>query len=281
MAGPEGLPIRSGEAATMTETDGEVAGGAIRFGRLLAFLLAAVLVIDAVWIGIAVSRGHELTIQSQPFTRHLPEADRRLLVIGDSTAVGTGASHPRDSVAGRLAQTLPGVAVVNLARDGARIRDVREQLRRAPDGDFDVVLIQAGGNDILRFTGLARLRETTSSLLAAARSRADKVVMMSTGDVGTAPAFPPPIDWLYSWRTRHVRDLFLDLAAEHDIEYVDLYVPSPGDPFRSDPERFYARDGLHPSSEGYRMWFEKLIEETSILKGLSAAGDTPTGAMPG
>lgn len=239
-----------------------------RFASLLALLIAAILVVDLVWVGVALSRGRELTTESQPFERDLPQADRRLLVIGDSTAVGTGASHPHDSVAGRLAQALPDIAVINLARDGARIQDVLAQLRNAPGEDFDVVLIQAGGNDILRFTPPTQLRETTSALLKTARSRADTVVMMTTGDVGTAPAFPIPLDWLFSWQTRRARAVFLDLAAEHAIEYVDLFVPSRNDPFRSEPERFHARDGLHPSSEGYRMWFEKLIEVTSILERL-------------
>lgn len=88
--------------------------------------------------------------------------------------------------------------------------------------------------------------------------------MMSTGDVGTAPALPKPLDWLYSARTRQVRSLFIELAQRHAVEYVDLYSAEARRRFSEAPERYYASDGLHPSSEGYRLRFERLLEHSSI-----------------
>jgi lysophospholipase L1-like esterase len=221
-------------------------------------------------LSVAFWRGWTLASESRAFEAPLPHATRRLLVIGDSTAVGTGAERPENSTAGRLGRRLPGVEIINLAENGARTGDLIAQLRAAPGKPFDVILIQSGGNDILWFTGLRRLRSATIQLLEAARQRAGLVVMMSTGDVGTAPAFPIPIDSLYSWRTRQVRNLFLELTAGHGVEYVDLYNPDPDNPFRADPQRYYATDGLHPSDAGYRLWFEQLIAASSILEGLGS-----------
>ncbi len=246
---------------------------ATRIFTLLALLLAALVVIDAVILGVALSRGRQLALESRAFEARVDDAPRRLLVIGDSTGVGTGASDPRNSVAGQIGVRLPGLEVVNLAEDGARMADVVQQLSAAPRGPYDAILIQAGGNDILRFTDLGRLRETTDRLLAAATARTGLVVMMSTGDVGTAPAFPFPVDVLYSWQTRRVRGLLLDSAARHGIAYVDLYDPSPDNPFVTDPWKYHARDGLHPSDAGYRLWFEQLVAQSAIPVQLDGSED--------
>src|SRR5215212_7975639 len=57
-----------------------------------------------------------------------PECSRKTIVIaGDSTAFGVGAL-PAESTAGRLAAAFPQARVINVARSGARIGHVVEQL---------------------------------------------------------------------------------------------------------------------------------------------------------
>lgn len=46
-------------------------------------------------------------------------------------------------------------------------------------------------------------------------------------------------------------DVFADVCAQSSIDHVPLYVDDPNDPFHSDPERYYAYDGVHPNDEGY------------------------------
>jgi lysophospholipase L1-like esterase len=219
-------------------------------------------------LGVALWRGWALAAESQAFEARPPDPRRTLLVVGDSTAVGTGAERPENSVAGRLSRLVPDVEIINRAEDGARTGELIQQLGAAPGAVYDVILIQSGGNDILWFTGLRRLRAATTALLKEAQARAGGVVMMSTGDVGAAPAFPAPIDWLYSWRTRRVRELFVELTTRFEVEYVDLYDPGAGNPFNANPEKYYATDGLHPSDEGYRLWFEQLVADSLILESL-------------
>lgn len=81
----------------------------------------------------------------------------RLLIVGDSTAVGTGASSPASSLAGLLAEQYPRLWIDNRARDGAKFADVLQQLS-GPER-FDMVLVQAGGNDVIRMRGMDALRE--------------------------------------------------------------------------------------------------------------------------
>ncbi len=241
---------------------------------LLVVLLAvvAVVVFESLRLGVNLWQARNLAADSRPFERRLPEAARHLLVVGDSTAVGTGAASPQDSVAGRLAARFPGLAVVNMARDGARMADVAGQLEASPRRSYDAVLIQAGGNDILGFTPLTRLRRDALRAMERARRRGGCVVMMSTGDVGAAPAFPAPLSWVLSARTTKVRELFMAAAAEAGIAYVDLYRPPAEDPFLTDPGRYYARDGLHPSAAGYGLWLEELLDGSGLADHLAAGG---------
>ena len=236
---------------------------------LLVAIIAGAVLVNAVYLAIVLYRGGALADQSEAYQQRPLHTGIRMLVIGDSTGVGTGADAPAQSVAGRLGRLSPRLALINLAVDGAKTHEAMAQLKAAPHAVYDVLLIQVGGNDVLRFTDIDELRATTIALLRAAKSKAHYVVMMSSGDVGAAPAFLPPVDWVYSWRTRQVRALFLELTRSERVDYVDLYNPGDDNPFKQDPKRYYASDGLHPSGEGYRLWFEQLIAQSSIAARLA------------
>lgn len=235
---------------------------------ILAVLIgaAALGAYEFTMLGIRVNRGKEIAQASRPFELKNPAATHRILVVGDSTGVGTGAARPEESVAGRIAGEFPGVEIVNLSRNGAKLRDTLSQLESVADSRFDVVLVQAGGNDILGFTDLGELRDTTRQVLQSAREKGDSVFFISTGNVGLAPAFFPPISWVLTARTREARAIFLDLSKELGVQYVDLFREKGNEIFLGDPDRFYTPDYLHPSSEGYRVWYEELKKQTGIVE---------------
>lgn len=241
-----------------------------RAGLIISGLALLVLAYYGATLGLSIWRSRALTSASTAFATAPPAPANRLLVIGDSTAVGTGAGTPSLSVAGRLANLFPRLRIDNRAVDGARTTDVLRQLESESAARFDAILIQTGGNDILRLTDPDRLRRVTLQLFDAAHRQSDHVVMMSTGDVGQTPAFPWPLDVLYSRRTRTVRALFMELAAANEIDYVDLFNPRADNPFRREPEKYYARDGLHPSAAGYGAWFARLMAVSSIRDVLSS-----------
>lgn len=60
----------------------------------------------------------ELARHSEPL-QHVPEQpSKRLLIVGDSTAVGTGATGPQASVAGLLAQAFPSLLIGGASENG-------------------------------------------------------------------------------------------------------------------------------------------------------------------
>jgi len=209
----------------------------------------------------------ELVRLSSPLQRSPVQPTRRLLIIGDSTAVGTGATTPRASVAGLLGRQFPHLHIDNRARDGARFADLIEQL----DGDerFDWVIVMAGGNDVVRLRGLAALQADIERVLHRARQKADRVVLMPAGNVGNAPFFFPPVSWLMTWRSRRLHAIAREAASHHGAVFVNLFREAADDPFVQRPG-LNARDGLHPSDAGYRVWLDELMTQADLSEGFSA-----------
>ena len=228
------------------------------------FLIVVLVAFEIVLFISRVNTGRSLAEASAPFELRNKDAKRRVLVIGDSTGVGTGASDPADSIAGRIARDFPGTEIVNRARNGARVEDVLAQLADSGGGVYDVILLQIGGNDILRFTPLEELRAPIAEVLRTASGKARRVIFISTGNVGLAPAFFPPLSWVYTWRTRSVRALFMEMARDQGVQYIDLFRERGQDLFLENPAMFYAPDLLHPSGEGYGIWYRELTRQSDI-----------------
>lgn len=220
----------------------------------------------AVW---NIQESKELARASVPFQNTPPGAQRSLLVVGDSTGAGTGASSPQTSLPGLIAADNPGLRIVNHARVGAKFRDVQQQLAGA--GNFDAVLIMAGGNDVLRLTGADDLRADVLAAARNAREHAPTVILLPPGNVGNAPFFFAPWSWLMRSRAQGLHAAVREVAAQTGAVYVNLYKDRADDPFAQEPKRFNAEDGLHPSDAGYRLWYSALQMQAQFGQRLAAA----------
>ena len=219
-----------------------------------------------------IKQATELARLSEPFEVTPPQPVARLLVVGDSTAVGTGASAPEYSVAGLIAQDYPRVQIVNRAEDGAKFVDVVRQLQAVGEQHFDVVLIMAGGNDVIRFTGKATLEQGVLRAAQLASARGKAVVFFPAGNVGNAPFFFAPVSWMMSQRSRELHKLLPKIAAGYGALYVNLYKDKAQDPFVEQADVLHAVDGLHPSDAGYRIWYSELKGQVDLPKLLAGNG---------
>lgn len=86
---------------------------------------------------------------------------------------------------------------------------------------------------------------------------------MTTGDVGNAPAFGPLLSRLYTARTNELVPMFKEESRKAGVVFVDLFEPRETDPFFLEPLKYHAKDGVHPSSDGYAIWYGKL---RSVMK---------------
>jgi lysophospholipase L1-like esterase len=64
-------------------------------------------------------------------------------------------------------------------------------------------------------------------------------------------------------------------ARRGDATFVDLFHERDNDPFLKDPDRFFAPDYLHPSNDGYGLWYDALKSQGHLAKALAAGGAEP------
>jgi len=217
-----------------------------------------------------IKQSADLARQSEPFEVSPAQPAATLLVVGDSTGVGTGASSPGRSLAGLIAQDHPRWQVVNRAKDGAKFADIVSQLEALGDQRFDAILVLGGGNDVIRFTGQQALAQAVQRTAQLARTHGKLVVIMPSGNVGNAPFFFAPLSWLMSQRSRDLHQLVQQAAADNGALYVNLYKDKTDDPFAQRPDELNAKDGLHPSDAGYRVWYSELNAQADFSNRLVA-----------
>lgn len=239
-----------------------------RFAPALLVMVGGVFLFLSGCAAWRIGQSVELAKRSEPLQQTPGDAALRLLIVGDSTAVGTGATSGKSSLAGLMAQQYPLLLIENRARDGAKFADVALQL--GGEERFDIVLINAGGNDVIRLGGLASSQADIERVAELARKRADVVILMPAGNVGNAPFFFAPVSWLMTQRSRELNGYVKDSASRTGARYVSLFHERDDDPFVKDPG-LNAIDGLHPSDAGYRVWFSELIAQAGVEGKLAAA----------
>jgi len=242
---------------------------------LLYIFLAALLMPTAAVIALYASRirlSRRLVARTTP-AQSTPEGCRRTIVIaGDSTAFGVGAL-PAETTAGRLAAAFPHARVLNVARSGARIGHVADQLDRLDIGSADLVLIHACANDVLEFRPIAKVEQDLRAAVASARRLSANVILMPGHDFSKAPFFMRAISRAIMWQAVRVHALVERVSGELGVVFVDLFRDPKDDPFVKEPARYYCPDRLHPSGEGYAIWFAALIAQVPLARLLAAGSD--------
>ena len=192
-----------------------------------------------------------------PFTRIEPSASLRFLFMGDSTALGTGAVDKTQSVAGWFGQDFPEAHIENFSWNGRLGKELLTDFP-SPAGHFKLVVVQIGGNDILRFTPLNEIEKNLPEIIRRAKMLGEHVAILHSGNVGLAPAFIWSFNVLYTERARKVREIYIRAARENGAMYVDLFTERGNDPFLKDVGGYYSPDFLHPSGQGYLLWYQRI-----------------------
>jgi len=186
----------------------------------------------------------------------------RLLVLGDSTSAGVGASTQQHGLPGNLARELGGrlgrgVEWRAVGESGATSRDLIERfLAEAVSASVDLVFLSVGANDALGLRSRAAFGRDIRHLLAALREASPEATIL----MSSLPAFfrfellPNPLRRnLY----RHSRSL--EGEARRIVGTTPNAHMSPPPPPYS--EGFFASDLFHPSEQGYRDWSRFAIDD--------------------
>jgi len=234
-------------------------------------LLAILLTPTAVVVGVYASRirfSKRIVARTQA-AQQTPQCCRRVIVVaGDSTAFGVGAL-PAETTAGRIASAFPHARVINVARSGANVGRVVDQLASLDIQHADMVLIHACANDVLEFRNPAKVESDLRAALAKAKALSGNVVIMPGHDFSVAPFFLRPISRAINWQAQKVHAIVKRVTEEMGVMFVDLYRHPTTEPFVTEPRRYYCPDGLHPSGEGYAIWFSALLASVPLARFLA------------
>lgn len=185
-----------------------------------------------------------------------------LLIAGDSSAAGVGASHQSAALSGRLAATLGQTCHLTWqleAGTGATSATTLAHLKSLPPARFDTVILVLGVNDVTTNTGLRRWLTLQHRLHETLRSRfgAAHILRSALPPMGHFPLLPHPLRWTLGQTARRFdRALAQVCAARDDLTHVPLDLPFAPD--------YMARDGFHPSEKAYALWAEMLAQEIPL-----------------
>lgn len=233
------------------------------------FIFAGVIIASAAAQSARIAMKAGTTAYTQiPFERRIPEAQLKILFLGDSTAVGTGAASNTQSTAGYFGQDFPDADITNISRNGKKLSGLLKEFDPKAFGHYNLVVIQIGANDILKFTPMRTIERDVIAVIERAKIAGDHVVILHSGNVGLAPIFTWPFDAILTERSRRVRAIYMREAKLHGALYADLFSERSNDLLLSDVSHYYSPDHLHPSGYGYRWWYER-IRQTLAAGGVN------------
>lgn len=180
--------------------------------------------------------------------------EKRILVIGDSTGYGTGADKVEDTLLGRFAHDFPNVEVNNYAVNGSVTNNLIKQLEKIHDKNYNLTIISSGGNDTWKMTNLQELeRDLRIALSMAQKITGNNIALIIYNNSASGPVFPFFVRGLILKRTRLINEIYTRVGNEFNLQTVPIFLPG-----EKCPSNFFSRDGLHPSSEGYRIMYIRL-----------------------
>ena len=184
---------------------------------------------------------------------------KTLLVLGDSTAVGVGATDKNDSVPALVASKIGATYTENYAVSGAEVGQLDDQIKHIKRDRYDMILVQIGANDILARNDVLVVSIDLERVLTDLKSKTNKLVFLTAGNMGDPEVIPFFLKSYYTNLTLSYHSSFEKIAEKLGITYVNLYEDASIDPFTLDPDTYYASDKFHPSSAGYAHWFKKVV----------------------
>lgn len=200
----------------------------------------------------------------------------RLVMLGDSLAVGVGAGSPHHTVGARLALSLSAmlarpVELSNFAVAGSESKGLPEQLERvtAMTAPPDVAVIIVGGNDVLHRTRIATSARYLYRAALDLKSLGCKVVMATCPDLGTVRLAIQPVRYYLRRMSRRLaiaQMLVVLRAGGRPVPLLDTVGPI----FWHKPKLMFSTDHFHPSALGYARAAAVLLPSVSAAAGATS-----------
>ncbi|MEU5726548.1 SGNH/GDSL hydrolase family protein [Micromonospora sp. NPDC047738] len=251
MTGRNEFVVRLGRAAAVSLVAGTVGGAAILAGQAIA----------------ARSRHYaqpELSLALRATVGRADAPPLRLVLLGDSSALGVGVDRFEETIGGQLAHLLAEgptgrrVHLSSVGVSGSRSTDLATQVARALLGERpDVAVILIGANDATAMVRPADAAAYLSSAVRRLREAHVEVVVGTCPDLGAVRAVASPLRQVLAWSGRRLARAQLSAVLDAGGSVVDLGTET-GPVFRADAGTL-CHDAFHPSADGYRVWAHALL----------------------
>ncbi|WP_425222124.1 SGNH/GDSL hydrolase family protein [Pseudomonas sp.] len=189
-------------------------------------------------------------------------APLRLLLVGESTVAGVGVEQQGEALSGQLACQLAqqlGRAVQWQAagRNGALAADcIKDLLPQVVDRQWDLALIVLGVNDTTHLTSRPRWRRHLQQLVTGLHACSAQVMLTEVPPLGHFRALPQPLRGWFGLRAGLMNRDVQRVAAGQGAGYLSLDMPF--------EVAYLARDGYHPSAEGYSLWAAGIVRQLAL-----------------
>jgi lysophospholipase L1-like esterase len=242
-----GMNARIGKAAATGLLAGAVGGAALLAGEILA-AKARRYAKPTMGLALRTSMGK------------ISAPTLRLVLLGDSAAIGVGVEWLSETVGGQLARLLAEggpdtgerhVLLSSVGVAGSRSSDLATQVARALLGERpDVAVVLIGAHDA---TSIRSPEESAAQLGQAVRRLREAGVRVV---VGTCPDLGAPLRQMAGLLGRRMAKAQAKAVLAAGGAVVDL-ADDTGAVFRADAGTL-CYDGFHPSADGYRVWAHAL-----------------------
>jgi lysophospholipase L1-like esterase len=223
--------------------------------RLLYFLELILLIPVLPWLYFQGKKLRQKISRLQAHTEFLtrnnsPKA-KNILVIGESTAAGVGASGPKKTFAYQLTKIIGDeFNVYNLGKNGLKAERLNRLLvhgRQELPSTIHIAIILIGANDCFKFTPPHKFgkefQEFINTLFQSYKT--EKILVNPIPPVQQFPALPALIQFFLGWhRSMLIRELKHLAKKNYLLHYRTIDGKFPND--------FFASDGIHPSDKGYQ-----------------------------
>ena len=191
----------------------------------------------------------------------MTDVSTKLVVLGDSIALGLGASRPADTIGERVAAALTtagrSVELTVFAANGARSEALAGQVDQAVATRADLVVIIIGANDLTHFTptqvAATQLRDAVTMLRGAGAT----VIVVPAPDLSLVPWVPPNLRTIVRAGSEALRHAQVVAALGAGAVVVDIPAEAAAQ-FAAD-DSLFSPDRFHPSSAGYALIAGALI----------------------
>ena len=187
----------------------------------------------------------------------------RLLVLGDSAAVGVGAEHQKEALLGNLVSCLSSKYALDwklVAKTGATTSSTIRHLQKLAAEKFDVVVVSLGVNDVTANKSQSAFLDEQQQLIDILRDKfsVEQIIVSGFPPVYKFPALPQPLRWFLGRRSIQFDSALRQLAAQNRIDYFEQRLDFISLNDRDSIANWMASDGFHPGPKIYKIWGDEV-----------------------